>query len=597
MSAEGAAPDGRVGVVCLSFLMLPPNRPPRWGCRRRPRATAPGCGAGRRHGRRAVPLDPAAVPPAAGTGVHGGDPAVLLGDSRAPTPTPRRRPAGVAHRRGRRGRGAAVNRAVAALLAAVGFVAVAPPGLVWCGRAGALRAAAGRHPWAGILAPAARPRRARRRIDAPAAPAGPRRPRRAARAAWPPGATADPTAEAPVGWSSAPGLLLRRAALDSVDGFDPRYPGRLDDLDLADRLAAAAGSLHVPSATVVYACPPGPTGPRPVVISPTARRGPSARCCGRPLPDPPVPVPEENPSAARRRRRGAGRGQGTRLRPLTLSAPKPMLPTAGVPFLTHLLSRIGAAGIEHVVLGTSYQAEMFSRALRRRLRARAGDRVRRRGRAVGHRRRHPQRRTTSCARHDVMVFNGDVLSGVDLAELLATPPRRTTPTSRCTWCGCGDPRAFGCVPTDADGRVTAFLEKTEDPPTDQINAGCYVFRREVIDRSPPGRAVSVERETFPALLASGCAGLRPRRRLLLARHGHARPTSSRLRRPGARHRAFAGAARPAASCCCPGRDRAPRRRGVFGGTTVGRRCQVGAGAPGRRARCCSTVPSVGGGPA
>ena len=49
-------------------------------------------------------------------------------------------------------------------------------------------------------------------------------------------------------------------------------------------------------------------------------------------------------------------GQGTRLRPLTLSAPKPMLPTAGLPFLTHLLSRIAAAGIEHVVLGTSYKA-------------------------------------------------------------------------------------------------------------------------------------------------------------------------------------------------------------------------------------------------
>src|SRR6202171_2939963 len=52
-------------------------------------------------------------------------------------------------------------------------------------------------------------------------------------------------------------------------------------------------------------------------------------------------------------------GKGTRLRPLTLSAPKPMLPTAGLPFLTHLLSRIAAAGIEHVVLGTSYKAAVF----------------------------------------------------------------------------------------------------------------------------------------------------------------------------------------------------------------------------------------------
>ena len=67
----------------------------------------------------------------------------------------------------------------------------------------------------------------------------------------------------------------------------------------------------------------------------------------------------------------------------------------------------------------------------------------------------------------------------------------------------GDPRAFGCVPTDSDGVVTAFLEKTQDPPTDQINAGCYVFKREVIDRIPKGRAVSVEREVFPPLLSDG----------------------------------------------------------------------------------------------
>lgn len=67
----------------------------------------------------------------------------------------------------------------------------------------------------------------------------------------------------------------------------------------------------------------------------------------------------------------------------------------------------------------------------------------------------------------------------------------------------GDPRAFGCVPTDADGRVTAFLEKTQDPPTDQINAGCYVFARQVIEKIPRGRELSVEREVFPQLLADG----------------------------------------------------------------------------------------------
>ena len=66
-----------------------------------------------------------------------------------------------------------------------------------------------------------------------------------------------------------------------------------------------------------------------------------------------------------------------------------------------------------------------------------------------------------------------------------------------------DPSRFGVVPTDESGRVTAFLEKTPDPVTNRINAGCYVFRREVIDQIPAGRRVSVERETFPALISSG----------------------------------------------------------------------------------------------
>jgi mannose-1-phosphate guanylyltransferase len=194
-------------------------------------------------------------------------------------------------------------------------------------------------------------------------------------------------------------------------------------------------------------------------------------------------------------------GLGTRLRPLTLSAPKPMLPTAGLPFLTHLLSRIADAGIEHVVLGTSYKAAVFESEF--------GD-----GSKLGlqidyvveteplgtgggianvaSRLRHP---TT-------LVFNGDVLSGADLGALLDSHENNNADVTL-HLVRVGDPRAFGCVPTDSNGVVTAFLEKTQDPPTDQINAGCYVFKREVIDRIPKGRALSVEREVFPGLLSEG----------------------------------------------------------------------------------------------
>jgi mannose-1-phosphate guanylyltransferase len=103
---------------------------------------------------------------------------------------------------------------------------------------------------------------------------------------------------------------------------------------------------------------------------------------------------------------------------------------------------------------------------------------------------------------DVLVFNGDVLSGLDPAEVVRAH-RTTRADVTLHLVRVPDPRAFGCVPTTADGRVLEFLEKTDAPPTDQINAGCYVFRREMIDSIPAGRPVSVERETFPGLLAAG----------------------------------------------------------------------------------------------
>ncbi len=94
------------------------------------------------------------------------------------------------------------------------------------------------------------------------------------------------------------------------------------------------------------------------------------------------------------------------------------------------------------------------------------------------------------------------MSGLDLTALLATHADNDADVTL-HLVKVADPRAFGSVPTGPDGRVKAFLEKTENPPTDQINAGCYVFKRSVIEDIPAGRVVSVERETFPGLLAAG----------------------------------------------------------------------------------------------
>ena len=194
-------------------------------------------------------------------------------------------------------------------------------------------------------------------------------------------------------------------------------------------------------------------------------------------------------------------GKGTRLRPLTLSAPKPMLPTAGVPFLAHLLSRIRAAGVRRAVLGTSYLAETFSEhfgdgaALGLDLSYVVEDEPLGTGGGIRNVAKH-------LSSEHVLVFNGDVLGGTDLRAVVDTH-RRTEADVTLHLVRVPDPRAYGCVPTAADGRVLEFLEKTEAPPTDQINAGCYVFRRSVIDSIPEGRPVSVERDTFPELLDTG----------------------------------------------------------------------------------------------
>ncbi len=194
-------------------------------------------------------------------------------------------------------------------------------------------------------------------------------------------------------------------------------------------------------------------------------------------------------------------GKGTRLRPLTLSAPKPLLPTAGVPFLAHQLARAAASGIEHVVLATSYRAEMFAEAF--------GDGSRL-GLSIdyvyestplgtGGGIRNAAGRLRGGPDDPVVVLNGDILSGHDLAAQVDLHRNKDAAVTL-HLVEVDDASRYGVVPTDAAGRVTAFVEKMPNPVTNKINAGCYVFRRPVIDEIPAGRPVSVERETFPALI-------------------------------------------------------------------------------------------------
>jgi mannose-1-phosphate guanylyltransferase len=197
-------------------------------------------------------------------------------------------------------------------------------------------------------------------------------------------------------------------------------------------------------------------------------------------------------------------GLGTRLAPLTRSRPKHLLPVAGVPLVAHQLAKLAAAGIDRVVLATSYRADMFRPVL--------GD-----GQqwgidlvfvtepeplGTGGAIRNAARELESTAPEPVVVLNGDILSGHDLRDQIDSHQGAGAEVSL-HLVEVPDARAFGCVPTDDAGRVTAFLEKSERPVSPQVNAGCYVFRREVINRIPAGEVVSVERQTFPALVAAG----------------------------------------------------------------------------------------------
>ena len=197
-------------------------------------------------------------------------------------------------------------------------------------------------------------------------------------------------------------------------------------------------------------------------------------------------------------------GLGTRLRPLTVYTPKPMLPVAGVPFVLHQLARLRDAGITHVVLATSYRAEVFEgylgdgSAFGLELEFVTEDEPLGTGGAI----RNVVDRLRSGPDDPVVVLNGDVLSGHDVGGQVVVH-REAGADATLHLVRVADPRAYGSVPTDASGRVTRFLEKSPEPVTDQVNAGCYVFRRSVLDAIPRGRVVSVERETFPGLLDRG----------------------------------------------------------------------------------------------
>jgi mannose-1-phosphate guanylyltransferase len=197
-------------------------------------------------------------------------------------------------------------------------------------------------------------------------------------------------------------------------------------------------------------------------------------------------------------------GFGTRLRPLTLTNPKQMLPVAGRPMIEDVLEHLQRHGVDEVVLSLGYKPDAFLEAY--------PDAVCAGVRLVYAVEPEPLDTAGAIAfaareagiDERFVVVNGDVLTDLDLTALVEFH-ERSGAEGTIALTKVDDPSQFGVVPTDADGRVLAFVEKPprDEAPTDLINAGFYVLEPSFLARVPAGRKVNIERETFPAMVAEG----------------------------------------------------------------------------------------------
>jgi mannose-1-phosphate guanylyltransferase len=202
-------------------------------------------------------------------------------------------------------------------------------------------------------------------------------------------------------------------------------------------------------------------------------------------------------------------GEGTRLRPLTLTRPKPALPLVDRPFIRYLVEWLSRHGIDEVIMACGFRAEG--------LRAALGDELPG-GPSIAYLEEPEPLGTAGPVRFAAdkgllgerfMVLNGDLLTDLDLSAL----QRQHDETGAVATIGLypvDDPSSYGLVRRREDGEVLGFLEKPDpsEIDTDEVNAGAYVLERPVIDLIPPGRAVSIEREIFPRLVGQGLFGRR-----------------------------------------------------------------------------------------
>jgi mannose-1-phosphate guanylyltransferase len=198
-------------------------------------------------------------------------------------------------------------------------------------------------------------------------------------------------------------------------------------------------------------------------------------------------------------------GAGTRLRPLTYTVPKPVLPLAGRPLVAYMIDWLERHGVTDVVIACGFLAE----GMRPALAGHGGPRLR----FV----EEPEPRGTGGAVRFAeqllddrfFVLNGDVLMDLDLSGL-TEQHERTGARATIALHPVSNPSAYGLVRRLEDGEVTEFLEKPKRSQidTDEINAGAYLLERSILEQIPPDREVSIEREVFPRLIGEGLFGRR-----------------------------------------------------------------------------------------
>ncbi len=202
-------------------------------------------------------------------------------------------------------------------------------------------------------------------------------------------------------------------------------------------------------------------------------------------------------------------GEGTRLRPLTLTQPKPAIPLVDRPFIRYMVDWLGRHGVSEVVMACGFRAED--------LRSSLGDEIPG-GPSITYVQEDEPLGTAGPLRlaadqgllaDRFLVLNGDVLTDLDLTAL-QRQHQETGATLTLALYPVEDASAYGLVRRDGDGRVLEFLEKPDPDQidTDEISAGAYVVERSVLDLIPAGRPVSIEREIFPQLVGNGLYGRR-----------------------------------------------------------------------------------------